>query len=175
MIGECGSQYNYRTGHDLVVAPTHLLHAEDRSFTYGTLFCGVGLCEEAWPNAAERIFGVDEEYRSDSVQGRRFRDTDHQRFDRMQWDKVLMGGPPDLLVVCQPDEAQLKTAWEKEILDRPERRPPLLLIVDDPETLVTFEGAPYKAWSRRLETWVTIFVHGLVGPQTAEQLCEKAT
>ncbi|MGH7974406.1 MAG: hypothetical protein ACREBR_02675 [bacterium] len=36
-------------------------------------------------------------------------------------------------------------------MERPDIRPPVVLIVDDPETLVSFDGETYKAWTRKIQ------------------------
>ena len=134
---------------DIISAPTQIIEQDTATFRYGTLFCGLDLCPEAWPNAM-RVFSCDPLNKQKVAPGRKIGPTDHSNYHRVNWTKQLKASRPDLLVVCQPPQTSLKNEWEETFLHGPQR-PPTVLVVDTPESLVRTKGACYKRWCRGME------------------------
>ena len=101
------------------MAPSRVLDSTPVDFTYGTLFGGLDLCPVAWPNATQ-LFSCDPLNTRKAAPGRTLGAQDYANFHRVNWHKVLRQGTPDLLVVCQPAEEELRHAW---IGDLPSRGP----------------------------------------------------
>ncbi len=131
------------------MAPSRVLDSTPVDFTYGTLFGGLDLCTVAWPNAT-KLFSCDPLNTRKVAPGRTMGAHDYANFHRVNWDKVLRQGNPDLLVVCQPPEDKLRQAWMDTFLQE-DRKPAGLLVVDTCEWLTNSDGVSYKRWTRSLE------------------------
>jgi hypothetical protein len=131
---------------EVLLAPMRtvsLMEPEAVPFRYASMFCGVDVLSEAWPSGDAR-FTIDERNRSSLVGNRIVSKTDHQRFERAPWKKLLRE-ELDVLVVGATESEELECRWTSMLLDPTLRRigvpPPMVIVLERPDQIFGTKGS----------------------------------
>lgn len=164
---------------EVLLAPMRTVSLADpgaQPFRYGSLFCGVDVLAEAWPRG-EASFTIDERNRSSLVSNRSVSKTDHQRFERAPWKKLLRERL-DVLVVGVTNSEALECRW-MDLLVNPKTRtrgsvPPVVIILEKADHIFSPKGSTFADRRSRFGKRMAIFGYSGVTKLVSASACGAA-